>query len=171
QPNMNQQETRKNTANACDECVKSKRKCESSFPQICKRCTDKNLACTYSHYKKKRGPKPNKVTEKNIILSIFKPENFEFIEVGDKKYAQVELTQDTTSNDTTSNIRPHSHFPDLYYQINNRVPDAHAHNSFQNNYPAESGSNTYDYQSPLQPHFPDTLDYCVIFPTPPNQWV
>ncbi|CAG8740403.1 11486_t:CDS:1, partial [Racocetra fulgida] len=45
-------------------------------------------------------------------------------------------------------------------------PDAHAHNNFQGNYSAD---NTYDYQSPLQPQFSDTLDYCVPnFPTPPN---
>ncbi|CAG8770007.1 17245_t:CDS:2, partial [Cetraspora pellucida] len=93
---MNQQEIRKNTVNACNECVKAKRKCEpeSNIPQTCKRCVDKNLPCTYSD-KKKRGPKPNSVTEKNTIVSIIKsdpPNDFEIIEVGDKAYINIEIT-------------------------------------------------------------------------------
>ncbi|CAG8728372.1 7823_t:CDS:2, partial [Cetraspora pellucida] len=93
---MNQQEIRKNSANACNECVKAKRKCESesNFPHTCKRCVGKNLPCTYSN-KKKRGPKPNSVTEKYTIASIIKsdpPNDFEIIEVGNKAYIKVEIT-------------------------------------------------------------------------------
>ncbi|CAG8571423.1 29899_t:CDS:2 [Racocetra persica] len=47
---------------ACNECMKSKRKCEtnSSYEQ-CKRCSYKNLECIYSP-SKKRGPKPRRNT-------------------------------------------------------------------------------------------------------------
>ncbi|CAG8832435.1 36600_t:CDS:2 [Gigaspora margarita] len=55
--------TRKYTKNACIECAKSKRKCESDSPQTCKRCKDKNLPCSLRK-QEKRGPKSNQTTRK-----------------------------------------------------------------------------------------------------------